>query len=318
MTQTSHNKTCILCNNDNIIIKQKIKVKDIVELYKKSFSVDFSNEFSGDKIVHFYSCDTCYLKFFDTKYAGSPEFYEKLQEHRGVYYTPDREEFSYAKNFIEKEHKVLEIGSGSGFFAEHLEAKAYTGLEFNDKAIEEAGKRGVNLIKSSIESFSKENLNSFDVVCSFHVLEHVTHPYNYIKSSIDALKPGGLLIISVPLDDSPLTSNSNHVLNMPPHHISRWSAGALNQLKDIFEIDIVDSKNHTVSNLKTKDYNRLHLSKKLNNIIYKSNPVLLDIKKTRNLEKVVNFLINRLKIYNKTKLPYIGENVTYVFRKRSI
>ena len=43
---------------------------------------------------------------------------------------------------------------------------------------------------------------------------------------IRCLRPGGLLVLAVPLCPSPLTAIPNHLVNLPPHHLSWWSAEA--------------------------------------------------------------------------------------------
>lgn len=318
MINNKQSNSCILCNSMDVVLIQKIKVANIIELYNKSFRVDFKEDFYDEDFINFYRCKTCFVQFFDPKFAGGPKFYEKLQNSRGVYYTRERREFSYAKNFIKTHHDVLEIGSGSGFFAEKLKANSYVGLEFNEKAICEAKKIGVKLINSTIEDYSRKHLNTYDVVCSFHVLEHVMNPKDYIKCSIDALKPNGILIISVPNDDSPLTSNCNHVLNMPPHHVSRWSNRALNNLVNLYKIDLIDYSVHKVSNLTIKDYYRCYLENRLINYLYKKNHVVLNYKKKELIKKITNFLVNKFKFQNKSEVKYIGENITYVFRKKNI
>jgi 2-polyprenyl-3-methyl-5-hydroxy-6-metoxy-1,4-benzoquinol methylase len=76
------------------------------------------------------------------------------------------------------------------------------GLEFSRKAKEIAFSNGIIIENESIQSHSVAHPAKYDVVCAFQVLEHVSEIRSFIESSIKALKPGGLLIYSIPSADS--------------------------------------------------------------------------------------------------------------------
>ncbi|GGD14960.1 class I SAM-dependent methyltransferase [Flavobacterium orientale] len=229
---------CILCGSLNLKKHNKIKVDDLINLYIENLCIDVSNEFKDINHIFPLECNNCSLMFFYPLVAGSEMFYHNLQIKNFNYYSEDRLEFNLASKYISKNDNVLEVGSGSGYFASLLSTRSYTGLEFNDEAILKAKVNGVSLIKESIEEFSIENPNQFDVVCSFHVLEHVRNPHDFILSKLKALKQGGKLIISVPYADSILTTDLNHTLNLPPHHISRWKYKTFLKLEEIFNITL--------------------------------------------------------------------------------
>jgi len=44
--------------------------------------------------------------------------------------------------------------------------------------------------------------SDFDVIASFHVIEHVDSPRSFIRAAADRLKPGGLLVLETPNIDS--------------------------------------------------------------------------------------------------------------------
>ena len=81
----------------------------------------------------------------------------------------------------------------------------------------------------SIGDYANNKQEIFDIVCSFQVLEHFEDPSEYFKSAYKLLKPGGLLITSVPSEDSFVgTLNpKDNIFNAPPHHITRWTDKAL-------------------------------------------------------------------------------------------
>lgn len=229
---------CMLCKSKNLENIQKIKTKLIVDLYKKELNVDVALEFAENQFINAFKCKDCELIFFNPVITGSEQFYENLQLQESGYYSNNRPEFIEAKKYINKNDKVLEIGAGSAYFAEILGNINYIGLEYNQEAIDNAKMKGVILKKENIEEFSINNSEQFDVVCSFHVLEHVSNPYTFIESSLKTLKKGGKFICAVPCSNSFSISNHNHVLNIPPHHATRWSIKTFHFICEKFDLNI--------------------------------------------------------------------------------
>ena len=229
---------CILCKSKKIKNTQKINTKSIIDLYKIELNIDVTSEFLGTPFIDSWQCQNCKLLFFEPKTPGSEQFYKNLQQLESVYYSDSRPEFFEALHFINKKDSVLEIGAGSANFAEKLDCYSYVGLEYSQEAIEKAKNKGIKLMKKSIEDFSIHNTEKFDVVCSFHVLEHVSNPLTYIESCLKTLKKGGKLICAVPCSDSFYSSNHNHVLNMPPHHMTRWNTKTFQYLSETFDLEI--------------------------------------------------------------------------------
>ncbi len=309
---------CILCKSDKLRLEQRLNTNDLKVLYNKRIGIDISNELNNHEYLNYYKCNPCGLYFFDPDFAGSEVFYEDLQNHRKVYYNPNRAEFEYVKTKINEKDSVLEIGSGSGFFAEKLKTSKYLGLEYNDKAIEEAAKKGIKLLKKSIESFSKSTEETFDVVCSFHVLEHVTDPYAFIKASVDILNKNGQLIIAVPFNESKLTNNINHVLNLPPHHITRWDLYTLRQIAVIFNLKLEEYKIHTITKRISKyDYFKTSFLNASLRLLYPSKKVLMKPVIHDKIQNYVSLIVKKLKLYHLQKEKnIIGENITVIFKKK--
>lgn len=311
-------KNCILCNSEKIEVYQTIDFNLLKQVYLQALNIDISNEIRDKDSIYVYKCNVCGLEFFDPTNAGSASFYEELQVKRSIYYSPDRKEFNVASDHIKENDSVLEVGSGSGFFTQKIKSKNYVGLEFNDEAIKKANEIGVRLIKQSIEEYAKDNETKYDIVCSFHVLEHVENPNEFISASLQKLKPEGKLIIAVPCDNSVLTSNHNHVLNLPPHHISRWKIRTLNKLESIFNLQIVDYKIiSSTDKINHKNYSRNLFNQKILNILYPNNKFVISPTKLIKINRWVGFLFNKLHLHSLYKnKEVIGENVLFVFRKK--
>ena len=62
-------------------------------------------------------------------------------------------------------------------------------------------------------TFSLENKEKYDIVSSFHVLEHVLNPIEFIQNCYNMLKPGGILYIEVPNQNNDLLEKSEYYRN---------------------------------------------------------------------------------------------------------
>ncbi|CUU39677.1 class I SAM-dependent methyltransferase [Helicobacter typhlonius] len=187
---------CILCHSNNTEITQEVKQDDINALCRKVYGMDTSYLITSDLLYH--HCKSCDLRFFTTKDGtiptGDNNFYNTLTE-LDWYYFSEKHEYSFAKQFINKDSKVLEVGCGKAAFAHFLpqEAKAhYVGLEFNTQAKELAAKNGILIENIPIEEYAKSHAHSFDIACSFQVLEHVSNPHSFISAQIQCLKDSQL------------------------------------------------------------------------------------------------------------------------------
>lgn len=165
------------------------------------------------------------LKVWSPVVAGDGKFYEQLSAH-SWYYSKNKDEFEVARKFIGKSN-VLEVGCGSGYFADGSLFDSYIGLELNHAAAREARGKGHRVEECLLSEYADQNPGTVDVVCSFQVLEHMTDPADYFSSARKLLRPGGKLVTSVPAEDSFVGACISNVLNAPPHHLTRWTDHAL-------------------------------------------------------------------------------------------
>ena len=102
---------------------------------------------------------------------------------------------------------VLEIGSFDAAFLRHLQA-VEPNLDFScvetDSNVQPLYRELPWL--HAFESFDAVKVKqlSFDRICFFHVLEHITQPDLFLKSCADLLCPQGKIILEVPSMDDPL------------------------------------------------------------------------------------------------------------------
>lgn len=98
---------------------------------------------------------------------------------------------------------VLDLGCGNGSFTNIIASHGYqvVGLDHSDT--------GINLAKKQFPSihFEQHNIQNslvaehnlkYDAVVSNEVIEHLLLPRNLIQNAYDALKPGGLFILTTP------------------------------------------------------------------------------------------------------------------------
>lgn len=176
-----------------------------------------------------WSCRQCSLRWYADSPAGDAAFYEALQQH-DWYYQEDKPEYGFASRWIPGEAQVLEVGCGRGAFAGFIPGTNYRGLEFNQLAVQKARNAGLQVEVKTVGQEAADRPAHDDVVCHFQVLEHVETPLGFMAECAQALKPGGLMVVAVPAEDSFLGLAESSWLNMPPHHLTRWTDRSLGLL----------------------------------------------------------------------------------------
>jgi 2-polyprenyl-3-methyl-5-hydroxy-6-metoxy-1,4-benzoquinol methylase len=313
------NLNCPLTGSSEVTSIDKISAKTLVEMYAKIYNNDVSCEFTNVDEVTLYSCSKSGLKWFEPMVTGSESFYEKLQDF-DWYYLEDKEEYEYASQFIERADAVLEIGCGKGAFSEKINCQKYLGLEYSQRAIELSSAKKIQILNESIQQHAKAHPETYDVVCSFQVLEHVNDIHGFIENSVKCLKTGGKLIYSVPSADSFIASAQNNILNMPPHHLSWWSDRALETIAEVFKLKIIAIHHEKLSEMHKSYYASSIILKALkNNIGMGEKQTLIDRSLSHKiLSKVARSIGKWLEkgLNDDRTLPF-GHSVTVVYEKKT-
>lgn len=223
-----------------VTLLETIDTGELARDWKTRFNIDVADELGGHKEIYLYQCNQTKLKFFvPPDLSGFPRFYESLQKY-DWYYMSRKWEHDVAIQDMRRGDRVLEVGCGVGDFVERLlveEKIDAVGTELNAAAVAEAVKRGRPVYFKKLEDMAIEQSGSFDVVCSFQVLEHAPNPKAFLESSCALIQPGGKLLLGLPNAESFLKYQFN-ILDMPPHHMTRWSSRVLNHLHKFFPLNL--------------------------------------------------------------------------------
>lgn len=235
-------QTCPFCNSTQITLSKEFSTKIIADLYQKQLGISVEHFFKLTSKISLFKCDKCYYEFyypFDIE--GDGEFYHQLGK-LSWYYMNDKWEHQASLKFITQNSKVLEIGCGNGAFLRKLKDRGIEaeGLELNTDAVKKCQKNSLRVYEKTIEDFSQDKKNElYDIVCSYQVLEHIVKPKQFLESAISVLKPGGLLIIAVPNNDSFIKEDIFPILNMPPHHFGLYGKNHLSFWPKMLPIKII-------------------------------------------------------------------------------
>ncbi len=238
--------SCPLCKSTDLQLIEQISTSHLAQMYANAFQLDIRQVFNGTPEVSYVQCGNCDLRFFFPFFLGNDEFYHHLAR-QPYYYQGDKWEFALARTYIKPEYAVLEVGCGMGAFAQNLQCFSYTGIELSPGNLP-ASTPSQSFLCESIENYALNHPNSHDIVVSFQVLEHIADIYAFIQACVDALKPGGILLFGVPSAQTSHQFFCNHVLDLPPHHQSRWTDKALISIGEIFGLTHLGFSREPLSN----------------------------------------------------------------------
>ncbi|MCI5143269.1 MAG: class I SAM-dependent methyltransferase, partial [Candidatus Electrothrix sp. ATG1] len=230
---------------EKVLLVKKISAEQLIDDWDKQFQIDIAPELRGVEEISLYEGQSSRLQFFHPKnITGSDNLYEKLQKF-DWFYMPDRWEHEVALGHLSTNQNVLEVGCAQGAFVDTaLKAGVnIRGIEINTAAVEIAKKKNLPVDSIDLQDLVDNEKDGFDAVCSFQVLEHLAQPAVFIELVIKALKPGGVLLLAVPNASSFLRYQYN-LLDMPPHHMTRWRIETFKMLEKYFPIklDVVQTE----------------------------------------------------------------------------
>jgi SAM-dependent methyltransferase len=217
------------------------QVAKLIDDWQATFEIDISSELNGIEEISLYRCQASQLDFFvPASAAGSEQLYRDLRKF-DWFYMPEKWEFEEAFKDLVGCKRILEVGCGPGFFVEKatkkLKGSMVKGIELSEAAIQKALQKNLPVEQVDLQELVTRG-EIFDAVCSFQVLEHINQPRDFLEAMVKVLAPGGSLILCVPNKDSFLRYRYN-LLDMPPHHMTRWNSFTFKYLEKLFPLKIV-------------------------------------------------------------------------------
>jgi 2-polyprenyl-3-methyl-5-hydroxy-6-metoxy-1,4-benzoquinol methylase len=147
-------------------------------------------------------------------------------------------------HLVDKSVNILEFGCGYGSALANLQESGYLnchGIEPSGTSAEYSQSRGLDVIQGQANECHSHPNAPFDVIFSRHVLEHVIDLEDTLNSIKEAVKPGGLVYLSVPnIEFEDVVSAAHYI----PHY-RQFSALSLACLLDKSGFSIIESDQST-------------------------------------------------------------------------
>lgn len=191
-----------------------------------------------------YTCRKCGLQAFFPQIIGTPSFYveayglDSRERDPEFTYSQEKWDFKQALGDTDGCASLIEFGCGPGYFLSRAKAivPRVCGVEYNEPAARRARDAGFDVYDEAKDLSGLKG--SFDAAFSFHVLEHVQDPLGFLERLVELVKPDGRIGISVPNQEGPIRYMDPCVMNMPPHHATRWSLCSLSALAEKVGLEV--------------------------------------------------------------------------------
>lgn len=195
-------RNCPLCDSGHevaaLFLEENI---DRTRLTEFSFSSRKEPEYMNHRMVR---CPTC-----DLVYVVRPPAEEKLAHaYHVAEYDSAEEANDAAKAYVQAmkpvldrlqwRESVLEIGTGTGVFLEHLVSAGFTtlvGIEPSRAAIAAAPAHRRSWLREAMFAEGDFSPVSFDLICCFMTMEHVRDPRAISVAAMRLLRPGGAFVV---------------------------------------------------------------------------------------------------------------------------
>lgn len=149
--------------------------------------------------------------------------------------------------YLRSDHRissVLDAGCGDGNFAASVASYGYKmyGIDMSESGIKIASQRGAGqfAVASMYDNLTLpfENIEFYDAIIAIETIEHLYSPRIFVRRSYQALRPGGIIILTTPywgyLKSIVLALMNRidryHTALWDGGHIKHWSRNTLVQL----------------------------------------------------------------------------------------
>jgi 2-polyprenyl-3-methyl-5-hydroxy-6-metoxy-1,4-benzoquinol methylase len=131
-------------------------------------------------------------------------------------------DFAYFRPYLKETDVVLDFGCGNGGILRLIEqmVEHAEGLEVNPASASIARLQKLTVF-SSFDALAPEP--RYDVIVSNHVLEHVRDTCSTLEELRAHLKPGGRLVVKLPIDDARVPYQREWSRDDSDHHLQTWT-----------------------------------------------------------------------------------------------
>jgi SAM-dependent methyltransferase len=146
---------------------------------------------------------------------------------------------------------ALEIGAGDGSFLAHVGAQC-SDVALACQEVDQNTRPARDAVRGLTQYASFDDIRAsgerYDLVCMFHVLEHVFDPGEFLADAAECLEPTGRLVIEVPSLRDPLLSlyrcEAYRQFYFQRQHPYVYSASSLSRLLRHFGFDVEQAIDH--------------------------------------------------------------------------
>jgi SAM-dependent methyltransferase len=189
-----------------------------------------------------FRCAGCGVEFADPFKNPGAGWYARFSSAAGYEETPKPHFKEVLRGQDGRGRLALDIGCGTGVFLAMAQAAGFEayGIDINPEAIAAARAKGLaNLFMGDLNAFREKFPGlKFDLITYFDCIEHLDDPNAELDRISSLLKDGGQLALTTPNTDRPLPFGRDY-FDMPPHHLTRWTRGALTAFLASHGLEIV-------------------------------------------------------------------------------
>lgn len=238
--QLDEDKPCNLCKTSEYEVTINGRYGKIVRC--KSCGLMYRKTMLGHYPIHFYGGDEHHSQQVEEKQVLQLKDYAKS--------LPIAEQYLRGSS---QRRTLLEIGSYYGEFLRLARERGFhvTGLEPNESLARRCKERYPDMvIHSRFLRDAAFAADSFDMVCLFHVIEHMNYPLEEMREIYRILKPGGVAVIETPRYDTIwfklLKERERSVI---PEHFYFFTRSSLSAMAEMagFKVQRLDSVGRTLT-----------------------------------------------------------------------
>lgn len=194
-----HHNSCPLCSSgrlnpkftctDHFVSGEKFNVVSCTEC-----GFTFTQDHPGEDDAGRYYESEEYISHSDTSKGIVNKLYRAARN-----FMLKRKVQLVKKSTGKKTGKILDIGSGTGYFANAMKLEGWNaeGIEINEKA-RNFSKNEFRLDVYDPSEIQNLESGAYDCITLWHVLEHFHDPDRYMREISRLLKPGGRCVIALP------------------------------------------------------------------------------------------------------------------------